>query len=55
MTVSPPARQSWWASVFDKSVPTALPFEGQLPVLATDDAALSRTYCPRPPGAVKHP
>ena len=34
--------QTWWASVFDKkgSVPTALPFEGQLPVLSTDDAAL---------------
>jgi hypothetical protein len=36
--------QSWWASVFDKSVPTALPFEGQLPALTTNDAALSRTY-----------
>ena len=36
--------QSWWASVFDKSVSTILPFEGQLPVLTTADNALKRTY-----------
>jgi hypothetical protein len=36
--------QSWWASIFDKSVTTLMPFEGQLPVLTTDDAALKRTY-----------
>ena len=36
--------QGWWASVFDPSVPTALPFEGQLPTLTTEDEALKRTY-----------
>ena len=36
--------QGWWASVFDKSVKTLLPFEGQLPLLTTADAALHRVY-----------
>ena len=36
--------QSWWASVFDKSIATILPFEGHLPVLTTDDELLKRTY-----------
>ena len=36
--------QGWWASVFEPSVPTALPFEGQLPTLTTEDEALKRTY-----------
>ena len=37
----------WWHGVFDPtagSVPSPLPFEGRLPVLDTDDAAMKRVY-----------
>eukprot|EP01047_Picozoa_sp_COSAG01_P011718 COSAG01_NODE_515_length_16042_cov_8.646553_4_plen_133_part_00 len=36
--------QSWWASTFDPSVETPLPWEGQLPVLTTADTALHKVY-----------
>jgi hypothetical protein len=45
--------EDWWRSAFDpgvrvqtgkKDLDTALKFEGQLPILTTDDAALRRTY-----------
>ena len=37
--------QDWWLSTFDPSVRTkTTPWEGQLPTLTTDDAALKRTY-----------
>lgn len=36
--------QAWWAATFDRTVPSKTPWEGQLPVLVTADAALKRTY-----------
>ena len=36
--------QGWWASLFDPTVATSLPFEGHLPTLTTDDDAIKRVY-----------